>query len=87
MRVVLSDQDLAAKVNAFREKGKYVNRNQICKEFGTTVVRLTKLHKLGLIAALPAPMSPSIAATLRRKQNKTGATWFINKPAPWMKAA
>lgn len=83
---VQTDQALAEQVNAYRAANGYVNRNQICKAHHTTVERLMKLYKLGLIAKLPDPMSPSIAATARRKKHGTAKNWFINKPAPWMKA-
>ena len=63
----MTDQELAIKVNEYLAINPYASRFVLRRALNTSEPRLKKLKEMGLLRALPAPMSASQAATYGRK--------------------
>lgn len=79
---LVSDADLIDKINKFMLENKNCIRSQVMTACNTTIYRMDRLEKAGLVK-LPRKLSLSQAATLGRKRNNTANNFYINRPAPW----
>lgn len=77
--LVISDEELIAKVKAYLADKKYVTRGELRHKLNTSVARLEKLSKAGHFK-FPDPISKSAAATIGRKKNNVMKGWYISRP-------
>jgi hypothetical protein len=68
----LTDSELAEKVTKYLSEHTDITRRDVIEKCRTSIVRLKKLMKLGLIPGIPEPLTRSMAATRGRKVSPWG---------------
>lgn len=69
MKLTLTDEELAKVVKEFMSRNENATRRDVIEKCRTSLGRLQKLEKDGMIPSIPEPLSRSVSAT--RGRNKT----------------